>query len=122
MRLLIAPSELMPIGVADFLIISGALKLVDNLMSNDSPSDDENERLDLFSKHRMLQLRAQRPRRTSENFTTFQNRRQSPDSDHPLSCKNIGQLVRFSKKSLNLASAWNNNATLFLPGVHNAVL
>ena len=33
----------MPIGIADFLIISGALKLAENLMSNGSSSDDENE-------------------------------------------------------------------------------
>jgi hypothetical protein len=34
----------MPIGIADFLIISGALKLVESLMSNSSPSsNDENE-------------------------------------------------------------------------------
>ena len=33
----------MPIGIADFLIISGALKLAENLMSNGSPSNDENE-------------------------------------------------------------------------------
>jgi hypothetical protein len=33
----------MPIGIADFLIISGALKFAENLMSNGSPSNDENE-------------------------------------------------------------------------------
>jgi magnesium-transporting ATPase (P-type) len=33
----------MPIGIADFLIISGALKFAENLMSNSSPSNDENE-------------------------------------------------------------------------------
>ena len=34
----------MPLGIADFLIISGALKLAENLMSNGSPSsNDENE-------------------------------------------------------------------------------
>ena len=33
----------MPIGIADFLIISGALKFPENLMSNGSPSNDENE-------------------------------------------------------------------------------
>jgi hypothetical protein len=33
----------MPIGIADFLIISEALKLAENLMSNGSPSNDENE-------------------------------------------------------------------------------
>jgi hypothetical protein len=33
----------MPIGIADFLIISGALKLAENLMSNGSTSNDENE-------------------------------------------------------------------------------
>ncbi len=33
----------MPIGIADFLIISGALRLAENLMSNGSPSNDEHE-------------------------------------------------------------------------------
>jgi hypothetical protein len=33
----------MPIGIADFLIISGALKFAENLMSNGSPSNDDNE-------------------------------------------------------------------------------
>ncbi len=33
----------MPIGIADFLIISGALKFAENLMSNGSSSNDENE-------------------------------------------------------------------------------
>jgi hypothetical protein len=33
----------MPIGIADFLIISGALKLAESLMSSGSPSNDENE-------------------------------------------------------------------------------
>jgi hypothetical protein len=33
----------MPIGIADFLIISGALGLAENLMSNGSPPNDENE-------------------------------------------------------------------------------
>ena len=33
----------MPIGIADFLIISGALRVAENLMSNGSPSNDENE-------------------------------------------------------------------------------
>jgi len=33
----------MPIGIADFLIISGALKFAENLMSNGSPPNDENE-------------------------------------------------------------------------------
>jgi hypothetical protein len=32
----------MPIGIADFLIISGALKFAESLMSNGSPSNDEN--------------------------------------------------------------------------------
>jgi hypothetical protein len=31
----------MPIGIADFLIISGALKFAENLMSNSSSSNDE---------------------------------------------------------------------------------
>ena len=31
----------MPIGIADFLIISGALKLAENFMSNSSSSNDE---------------------------------------------------------------------------------
>jgi hypothetical protein len=33
----------MPIGIADFLIISGALRLAEDFMSNGSPSNDENE-------------------------------------------------------------------------------
>jgi hypothetical protein len=33
----------MPIGIADFLIISGALKFAENLMSYGSSSNDENE-------------------------------------------------------------------------------
>lgn len=33
----------MPIGIADFLIISGALKFAENLMSSGSPSNDDNE-------------------------------------------------------------------------------
>jgi hypothetical protein len=33
----------MPIGIADFLIISGALRLAENLLSKGSSSNDENE-------------------------------------------------------------------------------
>jgi hypothetical protein len=33
----------MPIGIADFLIISGALRLAESLMSNGSLFNDENE-------------------------------------------------------------------------------
>jgi hypothetical protein len=33
----------MPIGIADFLIISGALKFAESLMSSGSSSNDENE-------------------------------------------------------------------------------
>ena len=33
----------MPIGIADFLVISGALKFAESLMSNGSPPNDENE-------------------------------------------------------------------------------
>jgi len=33
----------MPIGIADFLIISGTLKLAEKLFSKSSSSNDENE-------------------------------------------------------------------------------